>query len=271
MQKIPVDKYVECVESIYIEMPDYRIGGDGSDGTCDCIGMGRGALERAGVDDVKNMRGTNQAARKTFRNLQKIRKESQLRKGDIVLKVRDKDDKEMPLPSQYRKGGSEYNADVGEINFVHYGTVSSVNPLVITHMTSPKPKKDTTLGKWTYFAQLPWVAYDEEQGPVPDVAVVYAESGKTVKMRAKPSAMCRLYWDIPIGTEVVLVTPGDKWSEIIAQGRSGYMLSKYLYTKDDTCTLIIPGLTRAQAAALMVEYPEAEMISSDDYGEGGVG
>ena len=70
MKTISAGKYIEGVNSIYAEQPSYRIGGDGSDGTCDCIGMGRGALKREGVENVTHMSGTNQAARKTLRNLQ---------------------------------------------------------------------------------------------------------------------------------------------------------------------------------------------------------
>ena len=257
MQKISPEKYCECVESIFIEQPDYELGGDGSNGKCDCIGMGRGALERAGVDNVTNMRGTNSAARKTIKNLQKIKKEGQLRKGDVVFKVRDKDDKEMPLPDQYRKGGSQYSEKFGETNFVHYGTVMSVNPLRIVHMTSPKPKEDFSLGKWTWFGQLPWVDYEEEQGPDPEYATVWAESGKTVKMRAKPSSLCRLYWDIPIGTRAVLLDAGEQWSEIIAMGRSGYMRSEYLIKGESSYTVVVPGLSESVADEIIKMYPGA--------------
>lgn len=33
-------------------------GGDGSDGTCDCVGLGIGALRRGGVN-YKSLHGTN--------------------------------------------------------------------------------------------------------------------------------------------------------------------------------------------------------------------
>ena len=70
MKKISQDKYVEGVNSIYIEQPGYKSGKDGSNGECDCIGMGRGALKREGVGDVKGMNGTNYAARHTILDLQ---------------------------------------------------------------------------------------------------------------------------------------------------------------------------------------------------------
>lgn len=250
---IKTEKYLEGIESIYVEQPDYRTGGDGSDGTCDCIGMCRGALERGGEENVKNMNGTNQAARKTIKNLQKLKSVDQLRKGDVVLKVRDKDDESMPLPDRYRKGGADYDANVGEINFTHIGTVTRTDSLEITHMTSPKPLKDTKLGRWEYFGQLPWLSDDAEEDPDVQKAMVYAESGSTVKMRAKPSALCRLYWDVPVGSEVIVMNKGDKWSEIIWSGRTGYMMTKFLNTSR-TYAVIIPGLPEEVADEIVSMY-----------------
>ena len=258
MSKITPQEYVEGVNSIHIEQPVYEKGHDGSDGKCDCIGMCRGGLIRKGVTNVKNMGGTNEAARKAIVNLAKIKKADQLRLGDVVLKTRDKDDADYPLPDKYRKGEAAYDPDVGEINFTHIGTVTQATPLRITHMTSPTSKVDTKLGKWSWFGSLPWVE-DGQPEEDPHVAYVYADSGKTVKMRAKASTLCRLYWEVPIGSSVVVMERGEKWSQIIWAGRTGYMLNKFLImsepAEDTDCLLIIPGLTRARAEELQKQFP----------------
>ena len=263
MKQISVKKYVEGVNSIYVEQPSYQLGHDGSDGTCDCIGMSRGGLKRGGATDVTGMSGTNYAARKTIRNLEKIQEASQLCLGDVVLKIRDKDDPDMPLPDRYRKGGSDYSSKWGETNFTHIGTVTKVNPLEITHMTSPMAKKDTKLGKWAYAGQLPWVSADADAPEEPEIpedpaewATVWADKGKTVKMRAKPSTSCRLYWDVPIGSQVMVTEPGDTWSGIIWAGQAGYMMSKYLYTenRDQQYTVTITGLDRKTAEEITSKY-----------------
>ena len=261
MKQITPDKYIEGVNSIYVEQPEYELGHDGSDGKCDCIGMVRGALEREGVTGVTNMRGTNQAARKALENVQKLTKEGQLCLGDVVLKVRDKDDQSMPLPDQYRKGGSDYDPELGEMNFTHIGSVTKVNPIEITHMTSPKPKKDGSIKGWSWFAQLPWVSADGATPEEPDAvwARVCAESGSTVKMRAKPSTLCRLYWEVPVGSQVILTEPGEKWSGIIWAGRSGWMMSKFLRADGDLYTVTIPGLTREDAEKLCNSWPGASI------------
>lgn len=256
MKRVTPEKYVEGVSSIYVEQPSYQLGHDGSDGQCDCIGMVRGGLKRAGATDISGMNGTNYALRHTLLNVQKIKKADQLRVGDVVLKFRDKDDKSMPLPDQYRKGGNDYSSTWGEMNCTHIGTVTSVNPLRITHMTSPTAKIDTALGNWTYFGQVPWVDYGEqaeEQQPGTWVRV-WAESGSTVKMRAKPSTLCRTYWDVPIGSEVILMTPGETWSEIIWAGRSGYMMSKFLRTGETLYTVTIKGKDKETAESIIAQF-----------------
>lgn len=258
MKTISVEKFIECLYSVYDDNPTYEKGHDGSDGRCDCIGMSRGALHRAGIDDTPHMRGCNDAARNTLKNLAKIKSEKQLLPGDIVLKVRDKDDKDYPLPDQYRKGKSGYKASVGELNFTHWGQVISINPLRIMHMTSPSALIDTKLGKWSYYGQLPWINEGEiREDPDVKTSIVYADTGSTVKMRAKPSVLCKLYWDVPIGAEVVVMKDDGKWSEIIWNNRTGYMMTKFLVTGEPHYTVVIPGRTAKEADEIVQIYKGA--------------
>lgn len=264
MKKISVDRYVAGVESIYEEKPTYQLGHDGSDGSCDCIGMCRGGLERGGATGVTNMRGTNQAARKTIQNLCQIESAGELLVGDVVLKVRDKDDPGMPLPDRYRKGGSDYSSTWGETNFTHIGTVTSTNPLEITHMTSPTAKKDTKFGNWKFVGELPWVEYESAPEPPPEpdpeieYAVVVAEHGTTVKMREKPSTSCSMYWDVPVGDEVIVDEHGDEWCKITWSDRMGYMMTKFLLfdKPEEIVTVILPGLTETQANDILSQFPD---------------
>ena len=263
MKTIKAEKYIEGVESIYTEQPSYELGHDGSDGKCDCIGMCRGGLERGGATGVTHMRGTNDAARNAIRNLQQLESSVPLCVGDVVLKTRDKDDKSMPLPDKYRKGGSAYDAKVGETNFTHIGTVTQVDPLVITHMTSPTAKKDKSIKNWSWFGELPWVEYGAAPEPQPEpteqYAIVVSENGKPVKMRAKPSTSCRLYWEVPNGSEVTVHEWGDDWSRIRWAGQDGYMMSCFLRPvgSGELYTVVIPNLTVYQADALIAMYPGA--------------
>ena len=284
--RIPAEKYIEGVNSIYEEQPEYRTGGDGSDGTCDCIGMCRGALEREGVTGITNMRGTNQAARKTIEDLRAVGSAKDLRLGDVMLKTRDKDDKSMPLPDRYRKGGADYDPKWGETNFTHIGSVTGVDPLEITHMTSPTAKKDTSLGNWKYRGNLPWVEHGDAPGPEPspepgtEWAVVTAEKGESVKMRAKPSASCRLYWDVPVGSSVQVLekdaaeSGGVTWSRIRWAGQDGYMMQRFLRFEEEgpapggCYTVIVQGLSQEAAEELAGKYPGALIVQEGTKMEG---
>ena len=72
MVTVTINQYTGKIEEIYQENPDYKTGGDGSGGVCDCIGMCRGALERAGATNIHNMRGVNNAVRHVEMNLQPL-------------------------------------------------------------------------------------------------------------------------------------------------------------------------------------------------------
>ena len=69
---------------------------------------------------------------------------------------------------------------------------------------------------------------DDQGGDDMTQAVVTAPNGLTVKMRREPSTGCAVYWNVPTGTIVdVSGTEGD-WSCISYDGRTGWMLSKFL-------------------------------------------
>lgn len=225
MSKITADRFIRGVNSIYEEKPSYRTGGDGSDGTCDCIGMPRGALKREDVTGITNMGGTNQAARKTIENLREIVGTSDLQLGDVVLKVRDKDDPDYPLPDRYRKGHPDYDPRWGETNFTHIGTVTGVNPLEITHMTSPTAKKDTKLGNWRYVGQLPWV----KRGADPEPEGYAVVTGKKVALRTAPTTQASVILRVNTGEKVKIETPPpSEWEYVSYKGKTGYMMKEFI-------------------------------------------
>ena len=228
---VSVDKYCEGVESIYVEKPAYKLGHDGSDGYCDCIGMCRGAGYRAGQQNISKMSGTNQAARFTLKNLHPISSSSELKRGQVVLKTKPMDDPDMPLPDRYRPGNVDYTGDL--TNYSHIGSVTRTTPLEITHMTSPSAKKDDKLGNWKYVADLPWVDYEGGGDEPTMTATVYADNGKPVKMRAKPSTDCKTFWEIPVGTIVNVLEKGSEWCKIAWREQYGYMMTRFLQFHDE--------------------------------------
>ena len=274
-----VEKFIHGVEEIYKEQPRYERGHDGSDGLCDCIGMVKGALRRGGVTP-KGLKGTNYAARYTIRNFDRIQNVNQLRVGDVVLKGLEPGESYYDLPDEYKQGGASYNGDLMDYN--HIGVVTRVNPIEITHMTSPTAKKDTKLGRWKYTGQLPQVEgrVDPDPGPEPEpkpepidsTAVVWAESGKTVNMRKGPSTSKALVERVPIGWTVTILDHEPDWCQIAYTDKRGatwygWMMTRYLQFADPAVSLWtchIPFLPKDRAQGLIDQYPGAWMTEDEE-------
>ena len=128
-----VARFLDKVAAIKATNPAYRQPGDGSDGTCDCIGLLIGAIRRMGLKWT-GIHGSNWAARKELVKLEKTNNPNDLCLGDAVLKAYAPGEKGYGLPDRYKKGGKYYNGDLND--YYHAGTVTQVNPLRITHMSS---------------------------------------------------------------------------------------------------------------------------------------
>lgn len=136
------------------------------------------------------------------------------------------------------------------------------------HCSSEVKKCKTSQYKATHYAVPKGMDKGGGVKPVPETefaAVVYAENGKPVKMRAKPSTSCKTYWEIPCGTVVDVIREGDEWTQIAYNDKDGYMMSQFLKfnesepVKQDLVEVIIPNLTKEQAKELIEKYPEAYM------------
>ena len=239
-----VQRFLAMIEMITRLDPAYNQPGDGSDGTCDCIGLIIGALKRMGLK-WSGIHGSNYAARYQTVDLKKIDGAKSLELGDAVYKAREKGNAKWKLPDRYKPGEKYYNGDLKD--YYHVGVVTQVNPLRITHMTSPRMKVDTNLsGGWSWHGKIkPLVNQAEKDGlsdtettlpkpaePVPSTgssAIVVAANGAPVKMREYPDSACRTWIKIPVGTEVTIVEPGEKWAKINAYGKKGwYMMAEFL-------------------------------------------
>lgn len=235
-------KFVERCEDIVKAKPHYQLGSSDLN-NCDCIGMVKYGLRKNGVTLTTS--GTNWTMRNQVKNIRHITGASVLKFGDVVFKAREPGSEGYALPSKYKHGGSAYNGDLRD--YCHIGVVKSVSPLRIIHMTGPTAKTDTTIGKWKFAADLkesyisdggtptPVPTPEPEPTPEPtptpghDKAIVVADSGRYVKMRANPSTGCRLYDDVPIGAEVTIVANGYDWTKINYGKRKGwYMMTKFL-------------------------------------------
>lgn len=242
---VNVKTFVANVNTVHDHKPKYKLGSD-TFTECDCIGMPKRALKMAG-DPANGLSGTNYAARYTIKNFKPITNVSDLTVGDVVIKGRPYSANDSyPLPSKYLKGGSLYNGDT--TNYVHIGTVTNTNPLEITHMTSPTAKKDTKLGKWNYYGQLPQIEYESEVVVVVEYANVI---GGTLNIRAKKSTSSNRLTTVPNGTRVVVTEHGDDWCKVVYNSFTGYAMTKYLnFESGGEDNNISITLTRETALAL---------------------
>lgn len=230
-----IKEFLEKIEEIYQEQPAYERGHDGSDGKCDCIGLIKGAIRRCGKTP-SGLKGTNYAARYTIKDFEEIKSAKALSIGEVVLKAKSQGDEGYDLPDEYKPGGKSYNGDL--LDYSHIGVVTGVNPLEITHMTSPKPAKDTKIGKWRFHGWLPQIdgispKPDPEPEPARETATVWAASGETVNMRKGPSTSKALVERVPIGSKVTVMEYEPDWSQIEytdSSGitRRGWMMTEFL-------------------------------------------
>ena len=282
-----IKDFLVRVDQIANEQPSYENGHDGSDGKCDCIGLIKGALRRAGYSAV-GLSGTNYAARNTIGDFRRIPSVNSLHLADVVLKGRDPGESGYSLPDKYRKGGKEHNGDLTD--YYHIGVVTGLNPLRITHMTTPSAKTDTSLGKWAYYGQLPQLA-GQEAGrsgggettsgggdSVADItAMVSTPNGGPVNVRAGSGTSFKLVDRIPDGDKVAITFKGDRWSRIHydAQGRAivGWISNDYLIFEGETPTTspsetITLTLTADQARAMLAGLEALEDQIVDKIGRG---
>ena len=245
-----VKKFLAMIEVIKRLNPAYKQPGDGSNGVCDCIGLIIGALKRMGIK-WPGIHGSNYAARYQTDGLAYIERESQLNLGDAVYKAAEPDGKvrkacnagylshRYDLPDRYKKGKQYCNNDFKD--YYHVGVVTQLNPLRITHMTSPRMKVDTNLnGGWNYHGKVkPLVKAETNETPTqePDTvpipstgskAVVVAESGSTVNMRQGASLNKKIVMRVPVGQTVEIVSPGEGWAKVRYDGKYGYIMAKFL-------------------------------------------
>ena len=213
-------QFVEWVEKNAARVTGYKLGHDGSDGLCDCIGLIIGAWRMAG-NKWPWTHGSNYTARYLTKNLGK---DQPLNLGDLVFKGKQPGDSGYHLPEQYKKG-----KDLTD--YYHVGVVTSTSPLVITHCTSVPGgiKKDTSRGAWKYSGQFSKL----EEGTLPDILYVTSPNGQPVNMRQMANTTSSIVAKVPVGEQVnVLGVTDTGWTHVTWKKYTGWMMSKFLIGSD---------------------------------------
>ncbi len=219
--RVKLNDFLFHVSAIAADRPSYELGKDGSGGKCDCIGLIIGAIRRSG-GKWDGIHGTNYTARSAVDYIDRVSSSADLTVGELVFKAREPGADGYALPSRYDKSPDQRD-------YYHVGVVTGVNPLKITHCTSPGGIKiDTKLGAWKYRAWCSEVEQKEAEIFMPYPMIVTATSGKTVNMRERPDLSAPLVKQIEIGETVTVVDATGEWAKCTYGSYTGYIMTKYL-------------------------------------------
>ena len=279
-----VEKYVGKCQEVVDAKPTYKNGAS-SLTECDCIGMDKYAFRECGVSFSTT--GTNYSVRKQVDGLRQVVGTSDMNIGDVVFKAREPGESGYDLPDKYKEGGKEYNGDLRD--YYHIGTVKSVYPLEIIHMTSPTAKTDTKIGKWGFVAS--WKKQfikDAEPQPEPEPepqpepqpepepvmpAVVTSENNRPVNLRDQPSIYAQLVDRVPVGEAVDVLENQGEWCHVTWNRKTGYMMTKFLDFSDDAKPTLRRGSSGAfveelQIDLLMLGYDIGTAYADGKFGKG---
>ena len=226
---IPLDKFLAGIRENAARIHEYELGHDGSDGESDCIGLIIGAVELAG-GKWPGVHGSNWAARNAMADLGHIEHEWRYYPGMIVYKAKEPGENGYSLPDRYKD-----SSDLRD--YYHVGVVTGIDPLEITHCTSVSGgiKVDDKQGTWAWGGKLKYVDYSEdmEDEPVESYrAIVTANNGRTVNLRAQPDKKSTIIGRVPIGDSVQVTEDLDEWSKVSWNGKTGYMMTGFLAKAD---------------------------------------
>lgn len=215
-----IDSAHECIGWPY-ESP-----GTNDKNGIDCSGM---FVKMYRDQGAKIYHGSNTIFREYCSETGKITSAKDLQVGMAVFKCKPWTDAD--------KGNKWYGTEPG--NLSHIGFVTSVNPLEITHCTSPVAKTDSSIGKWAYWGKLKDVDYggspspepgpDPEPTPVSKTMYVTTPDGKSANIRRKASKQAALVEHVPYGASVTWTKNNGKgWAYVKYHGFVGWMMEDFL-------------------------------------------
>ena len=203
----------------------YVLGGDGSGGECDCVGLIIGAERLLGIK-YSGIHGSNYFARHFTADLHKVTKASQLVVGQVVYKARQPGSKGYDLPSRY-------DNDPDRLDYYHIGYVLSVSPLKIVHCSAGGIHYDTKLRKWSYAGYIKGVDYMGTNVPEPQIpdeigaAYVDVPNDGTVNVRKSPKGNSSVQNRIREGTIVNVIGFDGEYAKV-EYTVTGYIQNKFL-------------------------------------------
>lgn len=227
-----VQTFLQAVDAIAAEKPSYRLGGSGTDGTCDCVGLLMGALRRADPGITFPLHSSNYFARWRTEALAPVG-DAQLAPGMAVYKARRDTGS---LHARYQSGGSYANGD--PLDYYHAGVVTCAAPLAITHCTGGGGVNgittDSSAKGWTHAGYLTGIDYRKEDDGMTDTrtARIVTSDGNPLKLRPTPGTDKPPLARMPNGDRLQVLADAEGWAKVVWQGSTGYCMSRYLQYAD---------------------------------------
>lgn len=217
---IPVDELLRLFKRMYNERWPYEWGA-AQEGCVDCSGAFVWAYRQFGKSIYH---GSNRIARKYVLELLPI---SEAKPGMAAFKLREPGEEYYALPQGYMPGGAQYNGDLNDYH--HIGLVDDDPRYVLNAKSTQEGFKRSPISEgWDCVAYLKDVKYEEAEPMEVYSAVVIADSGNTVRMRKAPTTDSPTLAKVPLGETVQVNESAQGWAQIEWDGKTGYMMTKYL-------------------------------------------
>ena len=221
---IAVEKLLEDMEMMMRERWRYSWG-KAERGLVDCSGALVWAFAQAGE---RIYHGSNRMARVSVRELLPI---AEAKPGMAAFKRREASDRRYSLPGAYRKGGKQYNGDLGD--YYHVGIVDASGRYVLNAQSAKTGFVRSPISqRWCcagYLRQVTYEKKEQEEENGPGQARVESPDGNPVKLRAAASKESRLWWKVPAGSMVEVLQEEGDWWQVRFNGRSGWMQKTFLH------------------------------------------
>lgn len=116
-------------------------------------------------------------------------------------------------------------------------------------------------GGWNRVGLWDAVDYGTKPNPDADTLTVYAENGKPVNLRKRPSKLSAKLASVPCGENVELIEPLSDWCKIKWNGITGYMMTQFLASDGipRKYSVTIHGLSYDDAETIAMDYKNAEI------------
>ena len=220
---ITLSEFLAAVKRNASRVTAYKLGGDGSGGKCDCVGLVIGALRLCG-EKYSGTHGSNYFARNRTDGLKRV-KAADLEPGMIVYKAHAPGEPGYDaamIDSRYKKSGDL-------TDYYHIGVVQSVKPLMIAHCSSGGMHYDSRMGKWAYAGYCKGVDYMGTAEPTiaaGDKAIVDTPNNGTLNVRANPALNGQILLRIREGDAVEVVETKGEWARV--RFDVGWVQTKFL-------------------------------------------